>query len=188
MSWFQLPPGQNHKRDVVCVPRKVFEDMSKPFVHHVQTNLVFVQFHVSNCGILNCTIGSNLFWTFQKVTFVTFEKGFRCNFELPDKNSKRDDNDKNLFLITNFMELFIIIQNALHISPKTMHLKCSFNFFYFLAITLDFLIITMKERKIAFSFNFIRDFNFLMVSTERVKQSTIVVFFRKQSKFNIVIN
>src|ERR1043165_1096570 len=78
---------------------------------------------------------------------------------------------KSYFFIAHFMEMFIIIQNSLHISPKTMTMKCSFNFVsFYLAITLDFLIITMKERKIVFSFNFIRDFNFLLFSTERVNR------------------
>jgi len=165
MSWFQWPPAQNHKRDVVCVPRKMFEEMSNPFVHHVQTNLVFVQFHVSNCGILNCTIGSNVFghsrrlllWHLKMVSIVTLN----CLTKIVNLMTMI----KTYFWITNFMELFIIIQNSLHISPKTMSLN--------LAITLDFLIITMKERKIVVSFNFIQDLNFLLGSSERVKSERL---------------
>ena len=51
-------------------------------------------------------------------------------------NLESDDGDdsgviKTYFLITNCMELFIIIQNSVHISPKTIALNCSFNFVYF---------------------------------------------------------
>jgi len=92
---------------------------------------------------------------------VTFENGFHCNFELSDKNSKLDDNDKNLFLNHKF---YGIVHNNTkffaHFS-KTMPLKCSFNFVYFyLAITLDFFKHNYERKKNGFFVQFHPGFQF----------------------------